>query len=65
MSNNVPVFMCISLFLFLVVVVTTSLVNESWEKYLISQHHAEWRIDAKTGEASFELLVLDANETEE
>ncbi len=30
--------------------------NNSWQVYLIEKDHAEWRINAETGEKSFELI---------
>ena len=37
-------------------VIANDVTNNSWQVYLIEKDHAEWRINAETGEKSFELI---------
>ena len=38
--------------------IANDVTNISWQKHLIKEKHAEWRIDSETGEKSFELVDI-------
>ena len=59
MSKTEDSLFAVCLLLMMVAVAGPFLANEitnaEWEKHLIEKNHAEWCIDPKTGERSFEL----------